>query len=468
MATTIQLSAKATPGYDHVDGLSDRSAEKVSELLSANHALYHTRWKATFHNHMVHHLLSLWALGASPSEIQDAWNYNRTYQTSIEGNGPVSASSRNLRDPVTFSKCLGNNDCYFDFLKFFENEVSEKGVPAVIREYLLAGDDRANDILYRIFSDLLHPMIHLGCALEFDQPSLVAESLAASCVHETWTSIFLRPTEEYLKAAPEGVPSRPLLEVLEGMRNDPVVKSGVKATDPFNKIAGGLLQRVPTERLVSHLSALQVRPDAASLERETLTMMYTSAYVVGAAQHPGKIEALDFVTLHSATLAVHYPVLMAQDWLTEHEKARLLETKLRVDAIMYAGCGSPALHAERVHNYAPRRPGDSWPELIRRAIVYQDEGHAAKLLRALHATYKLGDPPAGFPIAREDLVKIAHMAMDSIEAAFEEGAGPRVPEAVVEDLNQRVGGGAEMVVNNMTRWVFYGGLEGAWRLVPDL
>ena len=38
----IQLSASETPGRTHVDGLSQESADKASELLMLNHAKYHT------------------------------------------------------------------------------------------------------------------------------------------------------------------------------------------------------------------------------------------------------------------------------------------------------------------------------------------------------------------------------------------------------------------------------------------
>ncbi|KAL2020282.1 hypothetical protein VTK56DRAFT_8606 [Thermocarpiscus australiensis] len=473
-ATTVQLSPESTPGYTYVEGLTDASAKRVSELLTTNHALFHTRWKATFHNHMAHHLLALWALGASPNEINAMWEYNETYQTSLETDDAKGSPSKDLREAAVFERCLGDNNCYADFLKFFENEVAEKGVPATVREYMFKDDDRANTIFCRMFSDLEHPIITLGCGLEFQQPSIVAEALAGACVHETWPATFLLPTEKYVSSAAQDVlpPSRPFLDMLDSLRNDSVVASGVKHTDPFNKIADGLLTRVSAERLAPHLAQFRVvaRDDddpAVDLQRKLVDVMYTCAYMVGAAQQPGKREALDFVTLHAATACVFLPVFLAQDWLSAADKARLLEAKARVDAVMYAGVGCPPLYPERIRDYRPRRAGDGgWPELFRRAIAYQDEGHAAKLMRALYCTERLGEPAPGFPIARADLIKIAHMAMDSVEMAFDEADGHKLPPPVSQAVMQRVGRGGEMVVNNMTRWVFYGGLENAWNHVP--
>ncbi|RYC61654.1 hypothetical protein CHU98_g4560 [Xylaria longipes] len=468
MASKVQLSAATTRGYTHVSGLGDESAEIVSKFLTINHASYHTRWKATFHNHIVHHLLALWALGASPKEIEDMWIENAAYQTSIEVTDKKDLPAQDLRDPLVFAKCLGNNSYYADFLMYFEREIVEKGVPATLREYIFKGDDTANDILCRMHSDLLHPVIHLGCGLEFNQPSIVAEALAGACVHETWPAAFLLPTEDYIQSNKD-VPSRPFLDTLNSLRNDPAVRNGVKHTDPFNKIADGLLTRVSGEQLAPYLSQFQLGSDPSpeNLRRKMVDLMYTCAYVIGAAQQSGKREAMDFVTLHTATMCVFYPVFLAEDWMSSREKARLLEAGARTSAVMYAACGSPALHPKRIFNYTPRHQGDGWPELFHRAIIYRDEGHAAKLVRALYCTEQLGEPAPGCPISRPDLIKIAHMGMDSIEVAFDETDGNTLPKAA-PGIMQRVGNGGEMVVNNMTRWVFYGGLEKAWDHVPEL
>ncbi len=50
-AYNIQLSPDATPGATHVEGLTQDSADKTSELLMVNHARYHTLYDAVgFHS----------------------------------------------------------------------------------------------------------------------------------------------------------------------------------------------------------------------------------------------------------------------------------------------------------------------------------------------------------------------------------------------------------------------------------
>ena len=41
--------------------------------------------------------------------------------------------------------------------------------------------------------------------------------------------------------------------------------------------------------------------------------------------------------------------------------------------------------------------------------------------------------------------------------------GNHVPKEIAAGVLQSVGRGGEMVVGNMTRWVFYSGLPSAWR-----
>lgn len=48
-------------------------------------------------------------------------------------------------------------------------------------------------------------------------------------------------------------------------------------------------------------------------------MMRTCAYMIRAAQRPGKREKLDFVSLHSVTILVFYPAILVLDWLTNED-----------------------------------------------------------------------------------------------------------------------------------------------------
>jgi len=465
------------------------------------------------------------------------WDYNIPYQSplgpSLSSTTTTTTSSTpqpgesnnlptiNLHELLIFNQSLGKDERYYDYLRFFEDEITKKGVPAVVNEYVFnEGDPRADDIFCRMFTDLLHPLIHLGCALEYGcQPALVAESLAAACVHGDWPKEVILPAEAYLRhshshsqtpsssssSQKTTTPSLPLIQTLNSLRQSPKISQAVKPTDPFNKIPDGLLTRATGRDFAPHLSRFQV-PRSSSLpqiRRKMAEMMRTFTFMVGAAQHPGKREAMDFVLLHAVTAFSYLPSIVdGVGWIPSREKARLVEALGRVGAVMYAGCGCPELFPGRVKGYLPRyhQPGlgggdgdgdnkdEEWEGLFRRAVVYRDEGHVAKVVRALYALERLErdlerddddgedaegeeeEKENGLPISREDILKIAHMAVDSAERAFEtEGGGHHtMPEAVAEAMTQRVGQGGDMVAKNQMRWVFYGGLENAWRYVAEL
>ena len=101
-------------------------------------------------DHIVHHTLTLWALGATPSEIQAAYDLNKGYQL-LTPHHAASVSVK-LKDLDFFNECLGNPKYYGDYLKFFQDEIAERGVQDVVNEYAFKGDERADSVLARMHS----------------------------------------------------------------------------------------------------------------------------------------------------------------------------------------------------------------------------------------------------------------------------------------------------------------------------
>lgn len=80
------------------------------------------------------------------------YDYNVPYQAPLKQDDAKAQKDLDLKDPAVFDQCLGKDECYADFLNFFEHEIEERGLPAVLREYMLKGDDRANDIFCRMYT----------------------------------------------------------------------------------------------------------------------------------------------------------------------------------------------------------------------------------------------------------------------------------------------------------------------------
>ena len=155
MATpsTVQLSL-ATKGEYYRPGITEASAAKASQILQENHDNYHIFFnKDQFHNHISHHILTLFALGASPSQLQAQYVSNRTYQRPPE---ELKASIvEEMHDPARFKTYLGQEQYYPDFLIFFQQEMETKGWEAVVDEYVFRGDERADDMLVRLFAGIV-------------------------------------------------------------------------------------------------------------------------------------------------------------------------------------------------------------------------------------------------------------------------------------------------------------------------
>jgi hypothetical protein len=56
-----------------------------------------------------------------------------------------------MHDVAKFQECLGKEENYPNYLAFFQQEIDDKGVGGVLEEYIFAGDERAENMLCRLF-----------------------------------------------------------------------------------------------------------------------------------------------------------------------------------------------------------------------------------------------------------------------------------------------------------------------------
>ena len=216
--------------------------------------------------------------------------------------GPFDeAVVNNMYDYKRYQEYLGNEKHYHDFLVFFEREINKKGYEAVINEYCLKGDERANDMLVRMFMGFLHPIIHLGFGVEFKQPAIIAEALAQAAVHGSWLSSFLLSAEKAAQTTGRG---KNMVDLLDEIRADTKLSSAARWEDD-NKIRDGIMVRAP-EEMIKYASQWKVAPrelmktnaemtnavgkslSSASLVRIPFAKI-DAVYFTGGAQHPPKL-----------------------------------------------------------------------------------------------------------------------------------------------------------------------------------
>lgn len=115
---------------------------------------------------------------------------------------------------------------------------------------------------------MIHPIIHLGFGVEFNQPAIIAQGLAEAAVHENWIAPFLKGAEK----AAGGVGSKPgkyLTQLLRDVRGDKVLSESAHWGDG-NYMRDGTLKRAP-EKMEEYAKQYTVSPD--SLDEQLAEMI---------------------------------------------------------------------------------------------------------------------------------------------------------------------------------------------------
>lgn len=407
-ASHLELSTKDT-GVFRGPVIHAESAKIASQVLQENHDKYHIFYNSDgFHNHIAHHVLTIFALGATKEEIQKAYDINKDYQ---RPQYPVREKVvHDLSDKATFAKYLGQQEYFSDYEAFFQKEIDANGWEVVLNEHLFARDEHADVLLVRMYAGFLHPLIHLGFGMEFKQPAVIAEALAQAAIHDDWIGKFLLPAE---KKANENKSETTLFDLIREIQaNDKIVNA--PHWEDGNKIRDGLLVRAPNE-MIGLASQWQVK--AEELEKRTAEMIMAAAYFTGTAQNPPKQIKFDFYYMHCINCSIFFSSFLKQEWLSTSNKIRILEWKGRLDLAMYASRRAPKLLVNEITTYAPKQRSD-WEQIFKRVDRHNDDGHAAKFIRALaHGQQACGpfEKEESWPIQGSSWLQLAHMVIDSVE-----------------------------------------------------
>ncbi|PMD37389.1 hypothetical protein L207DRAFT_514664 [Hyaloscypha variabilis F] len=401
------------------------SAAKTSELLQENHDNHHVFYnKDGYHNHIAHHLLTLYGLGAPAEVIEQRYKENANYQRPA-----VQSKERVLEDmsnSENFEKYLNKEKYYRDYLVFWQNEIEKKGWENVLNEYVFAGDERGDDLLGRLYGGFLHPLIHLGFGIEFHQPAIIAEALAQICLHDNWTGNFLRAAEKDSKSR-NSTNSKTIPELLDEIRANKKLSTAAEWSDG-NKVRDGIIARASDEML-KYTSQWTVTPE--NLEQKTAEMINSCIYYTAAAQHPPKQVKIDFYYMHCVNSSIFFPTFNAQPWLSTANKVRLLQWKGYLDLAMYASRRSPPLLLSEITDYTPAKPKEAdWSGIFTRLWNFLDDGHAIKLARAVRNGELVGEAweekarkvgkengavGDGMKVKGKMWGKIGNMVIDSVE-----------------------------------------------------
>lgn len=153
------------------------------ELVIKNHLTHDIYFGPNaFHNHLVYHILSAEALGADAKRLDEIVNDSSDVDP-IPPRQPIQITTDNWRNFIgrgpESPRTNATPMLYRNFLEFFDQEVSRLGLKDALLTY---GFDPA--LLPAIIAGAVHPLIHLGYGIEFNEPLIVAEGLAMACTHD--------------------------------------------------------------------------------------------------------------------------------------------------------------------------------------------------------------------------------------------------------------------------------------------
>lgn len=279
--------------------------------------------------------------------------------------------------------------------------------------------------MLRWYVGLLHPLIHLGFGIEFNQPAIIAEGLAQTAVHDDWTGPrFLFPVErEAGGIGKKGKKS--MMQLLDEARENKNLAGSAHFEDG-NKLRDGVLKRAPEDmiklaaqwtvseeqikdKVAEMVDAAGTPPDFTSLSNILMSVVYFTS----TSQRPEKTPKFDFFYIHSVNSSIFFPRFISLPFLSIQTKLRLLEAKGRLDLLMYISRNTPTLYHNEITQYPAT---NKWNTIMTESIQHEhDDGHLSKLIRALRngeavwSEYQGREDELGLKVKGEDWLRIGNM-----------------------------------------------------------
>lgn len=98
----------------------------------------------------------------------------------------------NIVTKENFTECLGQDDHYWAFLKFFESQIALCSRTEVLKKYLFASNAQAQDMLYRLYEGVCNliasqvPLIHPRGDLKLTLWVLLTQRRGAASIDPSW------------------------------------------------------------------------------------------------------------------------------------------------------------------------------------------------------------------------------------------------------------------------------------------
>ncbi|KAI9295264.1 hypothetical protein K502DRAFT_303899 [Neoconidiobolus thromboides FSU 785] len=348
----LKTSAKFTPFLPQ-----NESFIKMNQIIdeNRNNDMIYEGFKA---NHVVHAICSLYKMGASP-EILDQY-----YSSAMIYLEPLTEDKYDI-NLENYEEYIAIKDAYTSYLKFFDDQVNKLGTIPALKKYIPR-------VLPGFVGDALHPLIHLGYAVEFDNPMVAAEGLAYAYSHYLFFDDVINSIQ------PEEISIEDIEQKLNKMDINATEREGLfsDALDLVVKKNGCDLAKLASKFGVN-VSNIEERSNDLSIGT---VEMFGGSY---------RQNTFDFFLLHGVT--GNHAVRTLLPILEPKDKVLLLTLNFVALTIIFLTQGAPK--PTEIAYSIPEEIGEgknsenSWSDIFIRSAKSLDE-HLIKGVRNLHGLQK--------------------------------------------------------------------------------
>ncbi|XP_055337789.1 uncharacterized protein LOC129587871 [Paramacrobiotus metropolitanus] len=320
-----------------------------------------------FHNHTAHHLGALYFLGENDKRIEEIYHHAMVESSDPDVPSPHTITRANWRS------ILGDRQFCKAYKDYFEQELPAENWREKFLQILL--ENEPHPLINGVIGGVVHPLIHIGYALELDSRLVAVEALtqAAVCYDS------LHDTVDKLQRPQAGTKSP--MEVFTGMRADnrlPIFeKSDIDNIENCVKMCN--------DRILQHFNQWKMN---STLEKTIEDLFDVSLYIYGATHRPNEI-VFDFFLLHLLTamhaVRVTFPYLKDPK-IAEH----LLLQFFYFAGVLYVNQRRPEINEKLIDDYQLDAT-KTWEYVVDRAIntKLSEDSHLVKVIHTLRSAEKV-------------------------------------------------------------------------------
>ncbi|EJU04191.1 hypothetical protein DACRYDRAFT_20805 [Dacryopinax primogenitus] len=487
----LALRSSLVRGTVNLPGITFESKALTKKLLERDYVDHHCYFRTNgFHNHLNHHLLAAYDLGAPPALLQAIYDAEASSQRPLDGEGTLKDL---VIDHKNWTEYVGKPDAYKAFLEFFSQEIQDRGMTDTFEKYVFdpSANGNGTEMLARFSSGAYHPLIQCGYGFEFQDALIVAEGLAQAAIHPASAAPVLQEplcppvspnSNQVHNGTRQPAYGKSVLSILRAVYDsDKLIP--VMPYDPDALLSKRMRDFLsvpraerPAEivRLCSEWSAplpSSSEPAAlaafeADLAGKVEECMWLATLLTFATGKKGRKTRLDFFMMHTLTSSLflaptlaalktpEYKVAYLQCWLRGAIMFVILRGRPRIDPellMSYTAFPQPSRGSQsaQASKDAVGQPGKAdqknpWMQLLA-SVLYTPDSHTIKVMRSLVAAeQQYGTTPPG-----------------GVIGAFEED-GKTETHAGAAKLDGSVFVRAAGVLMDTLGWVDYGQKEGDW------